>query len=102
MRGAAVCSAGHGASDSERSRAPVSVRSRRVSKIVSVVLWPVTQTAMTIRGERRMFGHDVFQNKAAEPTICQVQMDLFAKPTLRTNAEAVAHDQHADHELRIN
>jgi hypothetical protein len=59
-------------------------------------------TYMTILGERRMFGHDVVQTKAAEPTICQVQMYLFAKPTLRTNAEAVAHDQHANHELRIN
>jgi hypothetical protein len=29
-------------------------------------------------------------------------MDLIAQPTLGTDAEAVAHDQHADHQLRID
>jgi hypothetical protein len=29
-------------------------------------------------------------------------MDLLAQPTLRTNAEAVADDEHPDHQLRIN
>ena len=29
-------------------------------------------------------------------------MDLLAQPTLRANAEAVADDEHSDHQLRIN
>jgi hypothetical protein len=29
-------------------------------------------------------------------------MDLLAQPTLRTNAQAVADDEHPDHQLRIN
>ena len=29
-------------------------------------------------------------------------MHLFAQPPLRSNAEAVAHDQHPDHQFRIN
>jgi hypothetical protein len=40
-----------------------------------------------------MFGHDVVQTKVTEPAICQVQMNLLARLTLRANAEAVAYDQ---------
>lgn len=29
-------------------------------------------------------------------------MDLFAKPAFRWNSEAVADDQHPDHQLRID
>ena len=29
-------------------------------------------------------------------------MDLFAQPALRSDAEGVAHDQHPDHQFRID
>jgi hypothetical protein len=33
---------------------------------------------MAILRERRMFRYGIVQTQVAEPTICQVQMDLFA------------------------
>ena len=49
-----------------------------------------------------MVRHCIFEIESAEPAIRQVQMHLFAQPPLGANAEAVADDQHADHQLRIN
>ena len=40
--------------------------------------------------------------KATEPAIGQIEVDLVAQPTLRANAEAVADDQHAPHQLGID
>src|SRR5205085_1995046 len=34
--------------------------------------------------------------------ISQMQLDLLAQPSLKTDTVAVAHDQHPDHELRVN
>jgi hypothetical protein len=36
-----------------------------------------------------------------KPPIRQVQMDLFAEPPLRSDAEAIAHQQHPDEEFRV-
>ena len=49
-----------------------------------------------------MVRHRVFQAEAAEPAIRQVQVDFLAQPPLGADAEAVADDQHADHQLWIN
>src|SRR5688500_9053595 len=49
-----------------------------------------------------MIRHRILQPQAAEPAIRKVQMHLFAQPALRADAEAVAHDQHPDHQLRID
>ena len=57
---------------------------------------------MPILGEGRVVGHCVFKVESAEPAICQVLVNLFAQPTFGPNAEAVANDQHANHELRID
>ena len=38
----------------------------------------------------------------AEPAVTEVQMHLVAQPSLGADAEAVAHDQHADHQLGID
>ena len=38
----------------------------------------------------------------AEPAIGQVEMNLLAQPPLRADAEAVADDQHPDHQLGID
>jgi hypothetical protein len=40
--------------------------------------------------------------QSAKPAVGEVQMDLLAQPPFRADAEAVAHDQHADHQFRID
>ena len=49
-----------------------------------------------------MIGHRSFEVEPAEPAIRQVQLNLLAQPALGANAEAVADDQHADHQLRVD
>jgi hypothetical protein len=49
-----------------------------------------------------VIGDCVFQAKATEPAVGKVEMYLFAQTSFGANAEAVAHNQHADHELRID
>ena len=49
-----------------------------------------------------MIRHIAFKAEPAEPPIGEVQMHLLTQPTLGTDAEAVADDQHADHQLRID
>src|SRR5690606_5569799 len=62
----------------------------------------VTESAVTVLRERRVIGYGIFQAKAAEPAVRQVQMHFFAQPTLGTDAEAVADDQHPNHQCRID
>ena len=49
-----------------------------------------------------MIGHVAVEPEPAKPAIGQVQMDLLAQPPLRADAEAVADDQHADQQFRID
>jgi hypothetical protein len=42
------------------------------------------------------------QPQAAEPAIGEVEMDLLAEPPLRADPQAVAHQQHPDHQLGID
>ena len=49
-----------------------------------------------------MIRHRILKAEAAEPAIGQVQMHLLAQPTLGADAEAVADQQHAHHQLRID
>jgi hypothetical protein len=49
-----------------------------------------------------VIGHSVFQAQAVEPTIRKDEMNLLAKAAFGANAETVAHDQHANHELRVD
>ena len=49
-----------------------------------------------------MVGHVAIEAEPAEPAIGQVQMNLLAQPPLGADAEAVADDQHPDHQLGIN
>src|SRR6516164_1165198 len=53
-------------------------------------------------GKGRVVRHVAVETKTAEPPIGQVQVDFLAQPPFRANAEAVAHDQHADQQLGIN
>jgi hypothetical protein len=49
-----------------------------------------------------MLGYGILQIQPTEPAIGKVQLYLFAKPSLRSNPEAVANDEHPDHQLRIH
>jgi hypothetical protein len=57
---------------------------------------------VAILREGRVIRNAVFQPKATEPTIGQIQVNLFAEASFRANAETVTNDQHADHQFRIN
>ena len=57
---------------------------------------------MPVLGEGRVIRHLANEPEPAEPPVSQIEMDLFAQPPLRTDAEAVADDQHADHQFGIN
>ena len=42
------------------------------------------------------------QTEPTEPAICEIEMNLLAQAALRPYAHAIADDQHADHQLRID
>src|SRR3990170_6345788 len=44
----------------------------------------------------------VFEIELAEPAICQVKLNFLGEPALGADAIAVAHDEHTDHEFRID
>ena len=62
----------------------------------------VAEAAVPVLREGRMIGHLAVEAEPTEPAIGEVQMDLLAQPPLRADAEAVAHDQHPDQQLRID
>src|SRR3954463_16269743 len=49
-----------------------------------------------------MVGHIAVQPKPAEPAVGQIEMNLLAEPTPRADAEAIADQQHPDHQFRID
>src|SRR6056297_2148672 len=49
-----------------------------------------------------MIRDPVAQIEAAEPAIREVQMDLFAQPPFRPDAEAIANQQHPDQQFGID
>ena len=62
----------------------------------------LAKAAVAVLGESRVVGHLAVQPEPAEPTVGQVEVDLFAEPPLRADPGAVTHDQHAQQELRID
>ena len=62
----------------------------------------LAETAMPVLGKGRVVGHCAVEPEPAEPPVSQVQVHLLAQPPFRADAKAVADDQHADHELRID
>jgi hypothetical protein len=57
---------------------------------------------VSVLGKGRVIGDFIFKAQPAEPAIRQVQMSLFAQSPLGANALAIAHEQHANHQFRIN
>src|SRR5215207_5374097 len=49
-----------------------------------------------------MIGHVAVETQSTKPPICQVEVHLLAQAPFRADAEAVADDQHADQQLRID
>jgi hypothetical protein len=49
-----------------------------------------------------MVGHLVVEIEPTEPAIGKVKLHFFAQPALRTDAVAIADNQHPDHELGID
>jgi hypothetical protein len=49
-----------------------------------------------------MIRHATIEPEPAKPSLCQVEMDFLAQAPFRADAEAVAHDQHSDHQFGID
>src|SRR6185436_5810879 len=49
-----------------------------------------------------MVGNLIFKVQTTEPAIGKMQLRLLAQSTLRADAVAVAHDEHPQHQLRID
>jgi hypothetical protein len=57
---------------------------------------------MPVLGERRVIRHRAIQTEPAEPPVGQIKVDLIAQPPFRSEAEAVADQEHPDHQLGID
>src|SRR5215472_2073412 len=62
----------------------------------------LAEPAMPIDRERRMVRHFVVEIEATEPAIGKVKLDFLAQPALRSDAVAVADNQHPDHKLGVD
>jgi hypothetical protein len=60
------------------------------------------EAAVAVLGERRMVWHRAVQAQSAKPPVRQIEMDLVAQPTLGADPQAIADDQHPDHQLRVD
>jgi len=69
-----------------------------VTGVLDSAALAATITAPHLRD--RVLGRSEIQ--AAKPPIGEVHVDLFAEPTLGADREAVAHNQHPDHQPRID
>src|SRR5271168_192306 len=52
--------------------------------------------------EHRMVGYPVLDAKLAKPPVGQIDLHLGAQPPLRADRKRVAHNQHPDHQHRID
>jgi hypothetical protein len=62
----------------------------------------LAKTAVAILREGRIVRNLAVEPQPAEPTIGQIEVDLIAQPPFRANAEAIADNQHPDHQLGID
>jgi hypothetical protein len=60
------------------------------------------EPAVAVLGKGRMIGNVAVDPQPTKPAIGQIEMDLLAQPTLGTNAEAIADNQHPHHQLGID
>jgi len=57
---------------------------------------------MAVLRERGVVRHSILETQSTEPAVGQIEVNLFAQPSLRANAEAVTHDEHPHHQFRID
>ena len=62
----------------------------------------LTEAQITGAGEGGVIGNTVFQAQFAEPSIRQVDLNLPAKLSFRSNGEHITDDQHPNHQHRID
>src|SRR5205814_2202000 len=62
----------------------------------------VAEAAVAVLREGRMIGHFAVETQSTKPAIRQVEVHLLAQSPLRANAKAVADDQHANQQLRVD
>src|SRR5215469_367091 len=62
----------------------------------------LAKAAVPIDREHRRVGHLAVEIETTEPAIGKVKLHFLAQPTLRTDAVAIADNQHPDHELGVD
>ena len=62
----------------------------------------ITEAAVPVLGKGGVVRHLSLQPEAAEPAVSQVQLDFLTQASLRADAEAIADQQHADHQLGVD
>jgi hypothetical protein len=62
----------------------------------------VANPTVPVLGEGGVVRHIAVEAEPAEPAIGQIEVHLFTEPPLGADAEAVADQQHPDHQLGIN
>lgn len=62
----------------------------------------IAEAAMAVHGEGGMVRHPAIESEPAEPAVREVEVNLVAEPALGADVEAVADDQHPDHQLGID
>src|SRR5439155_5921069 len=62
----------------------------------------VAEAAVAVLREGRMIGHFAVETLSTKPAIRQVEVHLLAQSPLRADAKAVADDQHANQQLRVD
>ena len=53
-------------------------------------------------GEVEVIWHVLPQTQLTEPAVRQIEVNFLAEPPLRADAEAIADQQHLDHQRRID
>ena len=62
----------------------------------------VAEAAMPVLREGRVVRHVTVEAETAEPPIRQIEVHLLAEPPLRANAAAIADEQHAYQQFRVD
>ena len=60
------------------------------------------EPTMAVAREGGMIGNLTIQSQAAKPSIGEIQVNLFAQPPLGADGEAIADNEHPDHQLRVD
>lgn len=60
---------------------------------------PLAEAPVPVLREGRVVRHLPIETEPAEPPGSEVNVNLFAKAPLRTDAEKVPNQEHSDHEL---